>query len=78
MNNSKHLSRGCAPSEAEAASRSGADQRSNSGTQSPQSVGSGAMDSGTEYLSDSTTDPMDISMSLCGNVGDTSRISQGV
>ncbi|KAG7271820.1 hypothetical protein CRUP_017897 [Coryphaenoides rupestris] len=28
---------------------------------------SGAMDSGTEYLSDSATDAMDISMSLCGN-----------
>ncbi|KAJ3601810.1 hypothetical protein NHX12_029574 [Muraenolepis orangiensis] len=59
----------------------GADQGSNSGNQSPQSVGSGslgsgAMDSGAEYLSDSTMDPMDVSMSLCGRVGDTSRISQ--
>ncbi|CAL8337807.1 unnamed protein product [Lota lota] len=63
-------------SDTEAMSRSGADQGSTSGTQSPQSVGSGAMDSGTDYLSDSTTDPMDVSMSLCGCVGDTSRISQ--
>ncbi|XP_059925380.1 phosphatidate phosphatase LPIN2-like isoform X1 [Gadus macrocephalus] len=63
-------------SEMEATSRSGADQGSTSGTQSPQSVGSGAMDSGAEYLSDSTTDPMDVSMSLCGCVGDTSSISQ--
>ncbi|CAL8340786.1 unnamed protein product [Merluccius merluccius] len=65
-------------SDAEAASRSGADQGSNSGTQSPQSlgsgsVGSGAVDSGTEYLSDSTADHMDVSMSLCGRVGDISQ-----
>uniref|UniRef100_A0A7N5ZW07 phosphatidate phosphatase n=1 Tax=Anabas testudineus TaxID=64144 RepID=A0A7N5ZW07_ANATE len=47
-----------------------------SGSQSPQSVGSGAMDSGTEYLSDSTSYNMDVSMSLCGQEGDTSQITK--
>ncbi|KAM3877938.1 phosphatidate phosphatase LPIN2 [Diretmus argenteus] len=63
-------------SETEGASRPGAEQGSCSEDQSPQSVGSGAMDSGTEYLSDSTTDTMDISISLCGRVGDTSQINK--
>uniref|UniRef100_A0A8C4DS49 phosphatidate phosphatase n=1 Tax=Dicentrarchus labrax TaxID=13489 RepID=A0A8C4DS49_DICLA len=45
-------------------------------SQSPQSVGSGAMDSGTEYLSDSTSYNMDVSMSLCGQEGDTSQITK--
>uniref|UniRef100_A0A8C5GP25 phosphatidate phosphatase n=1 Tax=Gouania willdenowi TaxID=441366 RepID=A0A8C5GP25_GOUWI len=45
-------------------------------SQSPQSVGSGAMDSGTEYLSDSASYNMDISMSLCGKEGDTSQITK--
>ncbi|CAB1354200.1 unnamed protein product, partial [Coregonus sp. 'balchen'] len=47
--------------ETEGGLRPGAEQGSGSGSgnQSPQSVGSGAMDSGTEYLSDSTTDHMD-------------------
>uniref|UniRef100_A0A8C2ZXH7 phosphatidate phosphatase n=1 Tax=Cyclopterus lumpus TaxID=8103 RepID=A0A8C2ZXH7_CYCLU len=51
-------------------------QGSCSGSQSPQSVGSGAMDSGTEYLSDSASYNMDISMSLCGQEGDTSQITK--
>uniref|UniRef100_A0A3B5BGY2 phosphatidate phosphatase n=1 Tax=Stegastes partitus TaxID=144197 RepID=A0A3B5BGY2_9TELE len=51
-------------------------QGSFSGSQSPQSVGSGAMDSGTEYLSDSTSYNMDVSMSLCGQEGDTSQITK--
>ncbi|XP_071384978.1 phosphatidate phosphatase LPIN2 [Centroberyx affinis] len=63
-------------SESEGASRQGAEQSSCSGTQSPQSVGSGAMDSGTEYLSDSTSYHMDVSMSLCGREGDTSQINK--
>uniref|UniRef100_A0A8C9W393 phosphatidate phosphatase n=1 Tax=Scleropages formosus TaxID=113540 RepID=A0A8C9W393_SCLFO len=54
----------------------GAEAGSQSGNQSPQSVGSGAMDSGTEYLSDSTGDLCDIAISLCGRVGDTSHINQ--
>ncbi|XP_075952332.1 phosphatidate phosphatase LPIN2 isoform X3 [Anarhichas minor] len=63
-------------SEAEGASQQGAEQGSFSGSLSPQSVGSGAMDSGTEYLSDSTSYNMDISMSLCGQEGDTSHITK--
>uniref|UniRef100_A0A7N9AJZ8 phosphatidate phosphatase n=1 Tax=Mastacembelus armatus TaxID=205130 RepID=A0A7N9AJZ8_9TELE len=46
-------------SETEGGFQHGADQGSCSGSQSPQSVGSGAMDSGTEYLSDSTSYNMD-------------------
>lgn len=68
---------GGACSEAEGACQHGAEQGSFSGSQSPQSVGSGAMDSGTEYLSDSTCYNMDISMSLCGQEGDTSQITKG-
>ncbi|XP_070696262.1 phosphatidate phosphatase LPIN2 isoform X2 [Pempheris klunzingeri] len=63
-------------SETEGASQHGAEQGSCSGSQSPQSVGSGAMDSGTEYMSDSTSYNMDISMSLCGQEGDTSQITK--
>uniref|UniRef100_A0A8C3A1F6 phosphatidate phosphatase n=1 Tax=Cyclopterus lumpus TaxID=8103 RepID=A0A8C3A1F6_CYCLU len=63
-------------SESEGASPPGAEQGSCSGSQSPQSVGSGAMDSGTEYLSDSASYNMDISMSLCGQEGDTSQITK--
>uniref|UniRef100_A0A3Q0SDY7 phosphatidate phosphatase n=1 Tax=Amphilophus citrinellus TaxID=61819 RepID=A0A3Q0SDY7_AMPCI len=51
-------------------------QGSCSGSQSPQSVGSGAMDSGTEYLSDTTSYSMDVSMSLCGREGNTSQITK--
>ncbi|XP_017278417.2 zgc:123305 isoform X3 [Kryptolebias marmoratus] len=61
--------------EAEGAFQPGADLGSRSGSQSPQSVGSAAMDSGTEYLSDSTC-YMDVSMSLCGKEGDTSQITK--
>uniref|UniRef100_A0A3Q3G0K8 phosphatidate phosphatase n=1 Tax=Labrus bergylta TaxID=56723 RepID=A0A3Q3G0K8_9LABR len=64
------------PHEAEGSSQHGAEQGSYSGSQSPQSVGSGAMDSGTEYLSDSTSYNMDVSMSLCGQEGDTSQITK--
>uniref|UniRef100_H2SCL7 phosphatidate phosphatase n=1 Tax=Takifugu rubripes TaxID=31033 RepID=H2SCL7_TAKRU len=47
-----------------------------SGSQSPQSVGSAAADSGTECLSDSTTDLPDVTLSLCGGVGENSEISK--
>ncbi|XP_074532930.1 phosphatidate phosphatase LPIN2 isoform X2 [Halichoeres trimaculatus] len=63
-------------SEIEGGSHQGTEQGSFSGSQSPQSVGSGAMDSGTEYLSDSTSYNMDVSMSLCGREGDTSQITK--
>ncbi|KAJ0068983.1 hypothetical protein NL108_015763, partial [Boleophthalmus pectinirostris] len=42
---------------------------------SPQSVGSGALDSGTDYLSDSALFSADVSLSLCGP-GDSSAISK--
>uniref|UniRef100_A0A669DMF5 phosphatidate phosphatase n=1 Tax=Oreochromis niloticus TaxID=8128 RepID=A0A669DMF5_ORENI len=63
-------------SEGEGAFQNGAEQGSRSGSQSPQSVGSGAMDSGTEYLSDNTSYNMDVSMSLCGREGNTSKITK--
>ncbi|KAM9409204.1 LOW QUALITY PROTEIN: phosphatidate phosphatase LPIN2 [Pholidichthys leucotaenia] len=63
-------------SEAEGVLPPVAEQGSCSGSQSPQSVGSGAMDSGTEYLSDSTSYNMDISMSLCGQEGGTNQITK--
>ncbi|XP_077056000.1 phosphatidate phosphatase LPIN2 [Siphateles boraxobius] len=46
-----------------------------SGQLSSQSQGSTNADSGTEYLSDSTTDTLDVTMSLCGR-GDISQISK--
>ncbi|XP_077458903.1 phosphatidate phosphatase LPIN2 isoform X2 [Stigmatopora argus] len=47
---------------------------SGSASQSPQSMG--ALDSGTEYLSDSASSTTEVSMSLCGCVGDTSQITK--
>uniref|UniRef100_A0A4W6CDR3 phosphatidate phosphatase n=1 Tax=Lates calcarifer TaxID=8187 RepID=A0A4W6CDR3_LATCA len=48
-----------------------------SGSQSPQSVGSSAAaDSGTECLSDSAGDLPDVTLSLCGGVGENSEISK--
>ncbi|XP_014839613.1 PREDICTED: phosphatidate phosphatase LPIN2-like [Poecilia mexicana] len=47
-----------------------------SGSQSPQSVGSAAADSGTECLSDSASDLPDVTLSLCGGVGENSEISK--
>lgn len=61
----------------EGASPQSAEQGSGSGSQSPQSVGSGTMDSGTEYLSDSTSYNMDVSMSLCGQESGTRQITKG-
>uniref|UniRef100_A0A669EM67 phosphatidate phosphatase n=1 Tax=Oreochromis niloticus TaxID=8128 RepID=A0A669EM67_ORENI len=63
-------------SEGEGAFQNGAEQGSRSGSQSPQSVGSGAMDSGTEYLSDNTSYNMDVSMSLCGREGNTKKFME--
>ncbi|KAM3593010.1 uncharacterized protein V6R79_003856 [Siganus canaliculatus] len=47
-----------------------------SGSLSPQSVGSAAADSGTECLSDSAGDLPDVTLSLCGGVGENSEISK--
>lgn len=48
-----------------------------SGSQSPPSVGSAAADSGTECLSDSAGDLPDVTLSLCGGVGENSEIPKG-
>ncbi|XP_072307107.1 phosphatidate phosphatase LPIN2-like isoform X2 [Eucyclogobius newberryi] len=45
-----------------------------SGSQSPQSVGSAAADSGTECLSDSAGDLPDVTLSLCGGISENSEI----
>ncbi|XP_038665117.1 phosphatidate phosphatase LPIN2 isoform X1 [Scyliorhinus canicula] len=47
-----------------------------SGSQSPQSVGSAAVDSGTECLSDSATDQPDLVFSLCGGLSENTEISK--
>ncbi|XP_051557560.1 phosphatidate phosphatase LPIN2 isoform X2 [Myxocyprinus asiaticus] len=47
-----------------------------SGSQSPQSVGSAAADSGTECLSDSASDLPDVTLSLCGGLGENGEISK--
>ncbi|XP_067904513.1 phosphatidate phosphatase LPIN2-like isoform X2 [Heterodontus francisci] len=60
---------------------SGSKQLNEPGThsesQSPQSVGSAAADSGTEYLSDSASELPDVNLSLCGGLSDNNEISQG-
>ncbi|XP_066536865.1 phosphatidate phosphatase LPIN2-like isoform X2 [Hoplias malabaricus] len=47
-----------------------------SDSQSPQSVGSAAVDSGTECLSDSAVDLPAVSLSLCGGLGDNAHINK--
>ncbi|XP_028822537.1 phosphatidate phosphatase LPIN2-like isoform X2 [Denticeps clupeoides] len=47
-----------------------------SGSQSPQSVGSGAADSGTECLSDSACDLPHVSLSLCGGLSGNAQINE--
>ncbi|XP_057702325.1 phosphatidate phosphatase LPIN2-like isoform X1 [Corythoichthys intestinalis] len=61
-------------SETERSSPPVVERGSGSGSQSPQSMG--ALDSGTEYLSDSASYTTEVSMSLCGCVGDTSQITK--
>ena len=50
-----------------------------SSSQSPQSVGSGAADSGTDCLSDSVggLDLPDVTLSLCGGVAENAEIPKG-
>ena len=48
-----------------------------SASQSPQSVGSAAADSGTECLSDSANDLPDVTLSLCGGLTENAEISKG-
>ena len=64
-------------SEGEQVSKHWVEMGQHSGSQSPQSVGSAAADSGTECLSDSAGDLPDVTLSLCGGVGENSEISKG-
>ncbi|TSK82172.1 Phosphatidate phosphatase LPIN2 [Bagarius yarrelli] len=52
------------------------DSGMHSGSQSPQSVGSTAADSGTECLSDSASDLPDVTLSLCGGLSENAEISK--
>uniref|UniRef100_H3DMS4 phosphatidate phosphatase n=1 Tax=Tetraodon nigroviridis TaxID=99883 RepID=H3DMS4_TETNG len=63
-------------SESEAATKHWMDSGTRSGSQSPQSVGSAAADSGTECLSDSAGDLPDVTLSLCGGLTENSEISK--
>ncbi|XP_076004041.1 phosphatidate phosphatase LPIN2 isoform X2 [Genypterus blacodes] len=63
-------------SEAEAATKHWMDSEMHSGSQSPQSVGSAAADSGTECLSDSASDLPDVTLSLCGGLTENAEISK--
>uniref|UniRef100_A0A3Q4B5B1 phosphatidate phosphatase n=1 Tax=Mola mola TaxID=94237 RepID=A0A3Q4B5B1_MOLML len=63
-------------SESEAASKHWMDSGMRSVSQSPQSVGSAAADSGTECLSDSANDLPDVTLSLCGGLTENAEISK--
>ncbi|XP_028284251.1 phosphatidate phosphatase LPIN2 isoform X2 [Parambassis ranga] len=63
-------------SESEAAAKHWMDSEMRSGSQSPQSVGSAAADSGTECLSDSASDLPDVTLSLCGGLTENAEISK--
>nr|XP_020446988.1 phosphatidate phosphatase LPIN2 isoform X2 [Monopterus albus] len=63
-------------SESEAATKHWMDTEMHSGSQSPQSVGSAAADSGTECLSDSASDLPDVTLSLCGGLTENAEISK--
>ncbi|XP_077378402.1 phosphatidate phosphatase LPIN2 isoform X2 [Festucalex cinctus] len=63
-------------SEAEAAGKHWMETEIPSGSQSPQSVGSAAADSGTECLSDSASDLPDVTLSLCGGLTENAEISK--
>lgn len=67
----------CCCSESEAATKHWMDSEMRSGSQSPQSVGSAAADSGTECLSDSASDLPDVTLSLCGGLTENAEISKG-
>ncbi|KAG8571149.1 hypothetical protein GDO81_011541 [Engystomops pustulosus] len=63
-------------SDSEPGSRQWMESETLSGSQSPQSVGSAAADSGTECLSDSPMDLPDVTLSLCGGLSDNGEISK--
>ncbi|XP_067109959.1 phosphatidate phosphatase LPIN2 isoform X1 [Osmerus mordax] len=64
------------PKSEEASGKHWLDSDQRSGSQSPQSVGSAAADSGTECLSDSASDLPDVTLSLCGGLSDNAEISK--
>ena len=66
-----------AHSESDPGSRQWPESDTLSGSQSPQSVGSAAADSGTECLSDSAMDLPDVTLSLCGGLSENGEISKG-
>ncbi|XP_029420138.1 phosphatidate phosphatase LPIN2 isoform X2 [Nannospalax galili] len=63
-------------SETDPGSRQWPESDTFSGSQSPQSVGSAAADSGTECLSDSAMDLPDVTLSLCGGLSENGEISK--
>lgn len=65
-------------SDTDPASRQWPESDTFSGSQSPQSVGSAAADSGTECLSDSAMDLPDVTLSLCGGLSENGEISKGM
>lgn len=67
----------CVTSEWDSAAQQWVEVGRRSGSQSPQSVGSAAADSGTECLSDSACDLPHISLSVCGGLGDDAQVNKG-
>uniref|UniRef100_A0A4W4F1X9 phosphatidate phosphatase n=1 Tax=Electrophorus electricus TaxID=8005 RepID=A0A4W4F1X9_ELEEL len=63
-------------SDSDSGSKHWMDSGIRSGSQSPQSVGSAAADSGTECLSDSASDLPDVTLSLCGGLSENAEISK--
>uniref|UniRef100_H3B8C3 phosphatidate phosphatase n=1 Tax=Latimeria chalumnae TaxID=7897 RepID=H3B8C3_LATCH len=63
-------------SDVESGSKQGVEGGTLSRNQSPHSIGSGIIDSGTDYLSDSATDLPEATLSLCGGLGDNTEISE--
>ncbi|RXN21679.1 phosphatidate phosphatase LPIN2-like isoform X1 [Labeo rohita] len=63
-------------SDSDSGSKHWMDSGMHSGSQSPQSVGSAAADSGTECLSDSASDLPDVTLSLCGGLSENGEISK--
>uniref|UniRef100_A0A8D0GRB4 phosphatidate phosphatase n=1 Tax=Sphenodon punctatus TaxID=8508 RepID=A0A8D0GRB4_SPHPU len=63
-------------SDSDLGSRHWTESETLSGSQSPQSVGSAAADSGTECMSDSAMDLPDVTLSLCGGLSENGEISK--
>ncbi|KAM9164960.1 phosphatidate phosphatase LPIN2 isoform 2-T2 [Pangshura tecta] len=63
-------------SDSDPSSRQWTESDTFSGSQSPQSVGSAAADSGTECMSDSAMDLPDVTLSVCGGLSENGEISK--